>query len=131
MISLRDLINNSEMGLLLGEFLHQQFPALAYLMDFVHMVYKPSSVSEHKVSSFTIFHLAVFKLPCTCTYIHTYIQFIETPLNRAILSQCKNKLNKHVYVLPIPIEHRSLGSGLLRFRQECFLKSLKFDIGND
>ncbi|KAJ7339377.1 hypothetical protein OS493_005771 [Desmophyllum pertusum] len=55
-ISLRDLINNSEMGLLLGEFL--QFPALAYLMDFVHMVYKPSSVSEHKLVCEVIFSSA-------------------------------------------------------------------------
>ncbi|KAJ7339392.1 hypothetical protein OS493_005787 [Desmophyllum pertusum] len=56
--SLRDLVNNSEMGPLLAEFRHQQFPALAYLMDFVHMVYKPSSVSEHKLVCEAIFSSA-------------------------------------------------------------------------
>ncbi|KAJ7339384.1 hypothetical protein OS493_005779 [Desmophyllum pertusum] len=47
--SLRDLIDNSEMGPLLRELRHLHFPALAYLMDFVHMVYKPSSDSEHEL----------------------------------------------------------------------------------
>ncbi|KAL9988404.1 hypothetical protein ACROYT_G002842 [Oculina patagonica] len=47
--SLRGLIGNSEMGPLLGELPHQQFSALAYLMDFVHMVYKPSSDSEYEL----------------------------------------------------------------------------------
>ena len=45
--SLRDLIENSEIGPLLGELPHQHF--LMYLMDFVHMVYKPASDSEYEV----------------------------------------------------------------------------------
>ena len=50
MESLRSLIDNSEMGPPLGELRHKHFSALAYLMDFVHMVYKPASDSEYEVS---------------------------------------------------------------------------------
>ena len=52
MESLRGLIDSSEIGSLLGDLRHQPFSALAYLMDFVHMVYKPSSVMEHEVSDY-------------------------------------------------------------------------------
>lgn len=48
--SLRGLIDNSEIGSLLGDLRHQPFSALAYLMDFVHMVYMPSSDMEYEVS---------------------------------------------------------------------------------
>ena len=47
--SLRGLIDNSEIGSLLGDLRHQPYSALAYLMDFVHMVYKPSSDMEYEV----------------------------------------------------------------------------------
>ena len=50
MESLRDLIDSSEIGSLLGDLRHQPFSALAYLMDFVHMVYKSSSDMEYEVS---------------------------------------------------------------------------------
>lgn len=48
--SLRALIENSELGPLLDELRHEHVSILAYLSDFVHMVYKPSSASEHEVS---------------------------------------------------------------------------------
>ena len=50
MESLRGLIDSSEIGSLLGDLRHQSFSALAYLMDFVHMVYKSSSDMEYEVS---------------------------------------------------------------------------------
>ena len=50
--ALRDLIDDSELGPLLRELPREDFPALRYLTDFVHMVYKSSSESEHQVSSF-------------------------------------------------------------------------------
>lgn len=49
--ALRDLIDKSELGPLFRELPHEHFPALQYLTDFVHMIYKSSSESEHQVSS--------------------------------------------------------------------------------
>ena len=49
MESLRGLIDSSEIGSLLEDLRRQPFSALAYLMDFVHMVYKPSSDIEYEV----------------------------------------------------------------------------------
>ena len=49
--TLRDLIDKSELGPLFRELPLEHFPTLQYLTDFVHMVYKSSSESEHQVSS--------------------------------------------------------------------------------
>ncbi|XP_022803330.1 E3 ubiquitin-protein ligase rnf213-alpha-like isoform X2 [Stylophora pistillata] len=46
--ALRDMIDNSQFGLLFKELRHEDSGAIQYLMDFVHMVYKPSSESEHQ-----------------------------------------------------------------------------------
>lgn len=51
MDALRDLIHNSELGPLLRELPLEYVPGMQYLKDFVHMVYKSSSESEHEVSS--------------------------------------------------------------------------------
>ena len=56
--SLRNWINDSEMGPLLCELRHKYLRVLQYLTDFVHMVYKTSSTdpkSEHQVSSYSLF----------------------------------------------------------------------------
>ena len=47
--SLRGLIDSSEIGPLLGDLRHQPYSAQAYLMDFIHMIYKPSSDMEYEV----------------------------------------------------------------------------------
>ena len=47
--SLRGLIDNSQVGPLLADLRQQPYSAHAYLMDFVHMVYKLSSDVEHEV----------------------------------------------------------------------------------
>ena len=65
--SLRDLIDNSQIGPLLGELRHQHSAVLQYLIDFVHMVYKPSSDSEHEVSfllSLVAWHYIVVTFLC-------------------------------------------------------------------
>ena len=54
--SLRDLIDNSELAPLLVEVRHENFSMLGYLSDFVHMVHKPSSTSEHEVCSLSLFN---------------------------------------------------------------------------
>ena len=60
MESLRDLIANSEIGLLFDGLQqnHLHLSAFNYLSDYVHMVYKPSEKSEHEVfkSYFVVVH---------------------------------------------------------------------------
>ena len=79
MESLRGLIDSSEIGSLLGDLRRQPFSALAYLMDFVHMVYKPSSDMEYEV--FDYYYL-ITKLRC---FLNTFssshlLLFSETAL---------------------------------------------------
>ena len=54
--SLRELIGNSQLGPPLDELRGLYSAGVLYLMDFVHMVYKPSSDMEHEVSFLHCFH---------------------------------------------------------------------------
>ncbi|PFX17552.1 E3 ubiquitin-protein ligase RNF213, partial [Stylophora pistillata] len=49
LVALRDMIDNSQLGLLFKDLRHEDAVALQYLMDFVHMVHKPSNDSEHEL----------------------------------------------------------------------------------
>ena len=53
--SLRELIGNSQLGPPLDELRGLNSAGLQYLMDFVHMVYKPSSDMAHEVSFLPLF----------------------------------------------------------------------------
>ena len=66
--SLRELIGNSQLGPPHHELRRLHSAGLQYLMDFVHMVYKPSSDVEHEVS-FLPTILSQYKIPLENRYI--------------------------------------------------------------
>ncbi|XP_022801884.1 E3 ubiquitin-protein ligase rnf213-alpha-like, partial [Stylophora pistillata] len=49
LVALRDMIDNSQLGLLFKELRHEDSVASQYLMDFVHMVHKPSNDNEYEL----------------------------------------------------------------------------------
>ena len=65
--SLREIIGNSQLGLSLHELRRLYSAGMQYLMDFVHMVYKPSSDVEHEVSFLPV--LSQYKIPLENSYV--------------------------------------------------------------
>ena len=65
--SLRELMGNSQLGPPLDE-LHLYSAGKQYLMDFVHMVYKPSSDMEHEVLFLQLFS-SQYKISLENSYI--------------------------------------------------------------
>lgn len=109
--SLRDLIENSEIGPLLGELRHHPFSALAYLMDFVHMVYKPSSDIEYQV------YVQYYFTKQQICFLNTFFQFSlssfsETPpLGDRIPNCCKSVSFEHFsFVLSACLRNHSFVS---------------------
>ena len=66
--SLREMIGNSQLGPPLHELRRLYSAGMQYLMDFVHMVYKPSSDVEHEVSFLPVFS-SQYKIPLENSYV--------------------------------------------------------------
>ena len=88
MESLRGLIDSSEIGSLLGDLRRQPFSALAYLMDFVHMVYKSSRDMEYEVFDYYYY---LTTIPVLTYYYSLKLLPLEDSFSNSyeLLQKCK------------------------------------------